>query len=178
MSEANKRSATKQSNKAADHPSNIYEAARLKAARRNPMLSTKKSAARALGIRSQNFSQIEQSDPQKKQCAPSPDIVLLMSQKYNAPELKNYYCTHQCPLRMEHKKELSYDDLDKISVGLLSSVLSLQTQGGLLSSILKDSKISREECVALERIIGLLNELSQSAEALDLWLKMNRVNLE
>mgnify|MGYP000624031513 CR=1 FL=1 len=32
---------------------------------------------------------------------PAPEDVIRMSQVYNAPELCNYYCSHECPIGMK-----------------------------------------------------------------------------
>lgn len=38
---------------------------------------------------------------------PHPDEILIMSDKYKAPELCNYYCSNQCPIGQQYVPEVN-----------------------------------------------------------------------
>ena len=58
--------------------------------------------------------------------AAHPDEVLLMSQKYQAPHLCNYYCANECAIGREYVPELKIKDLSQIVLEMLSSLNSVK----------------------------------------------------
>ena len=63
----------------------------------------------------------EKSDPQ-------PDEVEIMANKYNHPDLRNYYCAKQCPLGQNHVSEIKIKDLAVIVLETLSSLNTMNTK--------------------------------------------------
>lgn len=53
---------------------------------------------------------------------PAPEDVIRMSQVYNAPELCNYYCSHECPIGMKYVPSIEMTELPAI---ILETVASL-----------------------------------------------------
>ena len=151
---------------------NAYKAARLKAAKSNPIFKCGYSAAAELNIPRERFLQIEQSDPRKKQCDPTPYDVKRMAEAYNAPELCSYYCSQRCPLGGS-QKPLSCNSLGEVATCLLISLKSLESETKSLYSILSDCKISEEETVAFQRIAKTLADISNNADSMLLWAKKN-----
>lgn len=149
---------------------NIYKNARLAAAKTEPDLSTVEKAHPHLYISREKLMMIEQTNPKKRQASPSPDEVVLMSKVYKAPELCNYYCTHQCPIGKENKP-LIHDNLGEIASGLMSALYFLDSFSEKIHEILADSKISDEERQSFEKSLEILNNISYSTDCLDLWAR-------
>ena len=72
---------------------NIFTQARYNAAKFNDRLNSREGASEELGIDRSRLARIELGSKN-----PFPDEVLMMSDIYNAPELKSYYCKNMCPL--------------------------------------------------------------------------------
>lgn len=98
-----------------------------------------------------------------------PEEVLIMSKKYKAPELCNYYCAHECPIGNEYVPEVKIKDLSQIVLEMLASLNSMQKKQERLIEITADGQISGDE---IDDFIAIQNELehvSMTVEALQLW---------
>ena len=146
---------------------NIYRAARKKAAQDNPLLNSLETAQDVLCVDRLRLLKIENG-----QKTPDPDDIAAMSKVYNAPELRNYYCTKECPLGC-NDQPLIYDDLDKISVRLLSALHFLENANDRIYAILEDGQVSENERAEFAGILETLSKISYSAGSLELWAKKN-----
>lgn len=146
---------------------NIYRAARKKAANDNPLLNSLDTAQDVLCIDRLRLLKIENG-----QKTPDPDDVSAMAKAYNAPELRNYYCSKECALGCDTKPFI-YDDLDKISVRLLSALHFLENANDRIYAILEDGVISENERAEFNNILETLSKISYSAGSLELWAKKN-----
>ena len=146
---------------------NIYRLARKKAAEENPLLKSLDSAQNLLCVDRQRLLKIENG-----QKAPEPADVAAMAELYNAPELRNYYCAKECPLGCDSKPFI-YDDLDKISVRLMSALHFLENANDRIYAILEDGEISENERAEFKNILQTLEKISYSAGSLELWAKKN-----
>ena len=92
---------------------------------------------------------IERIESEKAE--PYPDEVLLMSKKYKAPSLCNYYCSNQCPIGQYYVPEIKLKDLSQIILEMLSSLNSMNKCKDRLIDITADGKIDEDElsCVIL-----------------------------
>lgn len=73
---------------------NVYCQARLQAAQYNEKLSTRAGAAEVLpGVTEECIKKYELGI-----CRPPNDVVALMADAYNAPELVSWYCANECSL--------------------------------------------------------------------------------
>ena len=151
--------------KAADNP---FCKARLAAARGNERLLSKEGAAELLGISVSTLSDYELG---LTKIIP-PDMVVKMSNLYNAPELENYYCTEMCPLGSDMPK-VDIEDLDRISIRALSTFRKIEKTKELLLDITEDGIISEDEKADLNQILENLEELEQIAQSLKMWVKKN-----
>lgn len=73
---------------------NIYRSCRKRAARYNDSVASMERAAEQLGISVSSLNQYELGITKQVPV----DMVVLMADVYNAPELKNHYCKHECPI--------------------------------------------------------------------------------
>lgn len=151
--------------KAADNP---FCKARLEAASYNDRLFSKESASELLGVSVSTLSDYELGVTK----VIPPDMVVKMSDLYNAPELENYYCTNMCPLGCNIPK-VSVEELDRISLKALSTFRKVEGTRELLLDITADGVISEDEREDMQKILGNLEELEQVAQSLKLWVKKN-----
>lgn len=150
--------------KAAD---NIYCRCRKEAAKYNDKLNSREGAAEFLGYSTSSLAGWELGTDR-----PSPEAVLLMSDLYHAPELRNYYCREACPLGGD-TPELSICELDRITVKAMASLRKISDVREELLSITEDGAITNDERPALEAIIRNLDELSAIAQSLKAWTEKN-----
>lgn len=151
--------------KAADNP---FCKARLEAAKYNGKLYSKEGAAELLGISVSSLSDYELG---LTKIIPS-DMVVKMADLYNAPELRNVYCTEMCPLGCEMPK-VSVEELDRITLKALSSLRKVSNIKEMLLDITEDGIISDDEKPDLKVILENLEELEQVSQSLKLWVKKN-----
>lgn len=146
---------------------NIYRLARKRAAEENHALKSLDTAQDVLCIDRLRLLKIENG-----QKTPEPEDVASMSRAYGAPELRNYYCSKECPLGCS-SEPLIYDDLDKISVRLMSALHFLENAEDKIYSILEDGKITENERDEFGNILDTLEKIAYSASSLQLWAKKN-----
>lgn len=106
---------------------------------------------------------------ENERCEPHPEEVLLMAEKYKAPELCNYYCSNQCPIGQVYVPEIKIQDLSQIVIKMLSSLNAVQDNQRKFIDIVADGKIADDE---LEKFIDIQEELekiSVTVQTLQLW---------
>lgn len=146
---------------------NIYRAARKRAAEKNPLLKNLETAQDVLCIDRLRLLKIENG-----QKAPEPEDIAAMARAYDAPELRSYYCAKECPLGCDDEP-LICDDLDKISVRLLSALHFMEKANDRLFEILEDGEVSEDQRKDFIRILDTLKKVSYSTDSLELWAKKN-----
>ncbi len=100
---------------------------------------------------------------------PHPDEVLLMSDKYKAPNLCNYYCANQCPIGQQYVPEVKIKDLSQIVLETLVSLNAVQKRKDRLMEITVDGHISGDELQDFVFIQEELEKISIAVETLQLW---------
>ena len=110
---------------------------------------------------------IERIESEKAE--PYPDEVLLMSKKYKAPSLCNYYCSNQCPIGQCYVPEIKLKDLSQIILEMLSSLNSMNKCKDRLIDITADGKIDEDELSDFMFIQEELERISITVETLQLW---------
>ena len=155
------------SNIAAKTASNIFYQARCKASTHNEQLSNREGAADLMSIDRGRIYRIESGVAD-----PYPEEVHLMADLYNAPELRNYYCTEICPLGCDMPK-VGAVDLDRITIRALSSFKKISQTEKILLDITEDGIISDDEKPAMQKVLENLGELEAIAQNLKVWVKKN-----
>ncbi len=155
------------SNVAAKTASNIFYQARCKASTHNEQLRSREGAADLMSIDRGRLYRIESGVAD-----PYPEEVHLMADLYNAPELRNYYCTEICPLGCDIPK-IGAVDLDRITVRALSSFKKIGQTEEILLDIAEDGIISDDERPAMQKVLENLGELEAIAQNLKVWVKKN-----
>ncbi len=105
---------------------------------------------------------------------PHPDEVLLMSDKYKAPNLCNHYCANQCPIGAQYVPEVKVKDLSQIVLETLASLNSVQKKRDRLIEITVDGKVSDDELADFVQIQTELEKISIAVETLQLWCERMR----
>ena len=155
------------SNLTANTRSNVFYKARCEAAKHNEQLSSREGAADIMSIDRGRLYRIESGIAN-----PYPEEIHLMADLYNAPELRNYFCTNTCPLGEDIPK-VEIADLDRITVRTLSAIRKLGETKDLLLDITEDGVIDESEKADMEKVLCNLEELEQIAQNMKLWIKKN-----
>lgn len=155
------------SNITAETSSNAFYRARCAASTHNEQLKSREGAAAIMSIDRGRLYRIE-----KGLINPYPEEVHLMADLYNAPELRNYYCTEICPLGCEITKA-SVEDLDRITVRVVSAFRRLDGTKELLLDITEDGIVADDEKQDMRRVLESLEELEGIAQSLKIWVRKN-----
>lgn len=139
--------------------SNVYYKTRKKLG-----LSREKASILLESISPERIERIE-----NEKYLPYPEEVLIMSQKYNEPELCNYYCSRECPIGRKYVPEVKVGDLSQIVLEILDSVNSAKNMQEKLIEIAADGEIDNPEIDDFIKIQKNLERISVTVEALQLW---------
>lgn len=155
------------SNVTAKTASNIFYQTRCEAAKHNEQLGSREGAADIMSIDRGRLYRIESGIAN-----PYPEEVHLMSDLYNVPELRNYYCRNCCPLG-EDVPEVTTVELDRIVVRTLSAFRKLGETRETLLNITEDGIITDDEKPEMEKVLKNLEELENVTQNLKVWVKKN-----
>lgn len=99
-----------------------------------------------------------------------PADVVAMAKRYNEPELRNYYCCHECPIGQIDAPEVTYkNNVHEILVNMAVSLRNVNHNKIRLMEILEDGKVSADEVEDFDMISEELEHISMTIEALQLW---------
>jgi transcriptional regulator with XRE-family HTH domain len=114
-----------------------------------------------------------------------PEDVVDLAAAYKRPELCNYYCTHECRIGQEMVPEVTSSSLAEITLGILSSLNTLEKQKNRLVEITADGEITDDELPDFAMIQKELDRVDRILESLKLWVsgtiasgKLNREKLK
>ena len=155
------------SNITAKVATNVFYQARCEAATHNEQLSSREGAGDIMSIDRGRLYRIESGV-----AVPYPEEIHLMADLYNAPELRNYYCTEMCPLGRDIPK-VEVIDLDRITIRTLSAIRKLNATKELLLDIAADGVIDEYEKEDMTTVLQSLEELEQITQNMKLWIKKN-----
>lgn len=102
---------------------------------------------------------------------PHPDEILAMAECYHAPELCNYFCSHECPIGQERVPEVKMKNLSQIVLEVLSSLNTLDQQKNRLVEITVDGQITEDEKRDFKKIRDELREIAMSVESMQMWVE-------
>lgn len=145
---------------------NIYQISR------ENMGFTREKASDALNCISAD--RIEKIENEKS--LPHPDEILAMAECYKIPHLCNYYCSHECPIGQRYVPEVLLNDLSQIVLQMLASLNSLNKKKERLIEITANGEVSDDELHDFVIIQNELENISITAEALQLWFETTIAN--
>ena len=102
-----------------------------------------------------------------------PDEVILMAEKYQAPELCNYYCSNECEIGRQYVPQIKIKDLAQIVLEMLASLNSIEKRRERLIEITSDGVIQEDELRDFRAIQDELEKISITVETLQLWTEQN-----
>lgn len=145
---------------------NVWRDARLKAAMYNEELSSQEKVASRLGFGTDAIRRIE-TDTNKVMPV---DSAVLLADLYNAPELLNHYCLHECPIGA--RRSLSEDtiEIDRAAVKISKALRkeTIQRIKSQLQDIAVDGTVSESEFQVFDEIMDELRELSKIISELEI----------
>lgn len=107
---------------------------------------------------------------------PSPEEVMEMANKYCEPNIRNYYCAHQCPMGQCYVPEVRFADLSQTVLQMVSALNHLQAKKDILVDIAADGVISPNEIEDFIEIQDELEKISMTVDSLQLWVEKMLVN--
>lgn len=99
-----------------------------------------------------------------------PEDIVALSKAYNCPELRNYYCCHQCDIgKIDAPEVTDANNVHKTLVEMVVSLESVNAKKHRLMEILADGKVDDTEISDLNKILEELEKISMTIEAIQLW---------
>lgn len=145
---------------------NVWRDARIRASKFNEELSSQEKVAARLGFGVDAIRRIE-TDTNKVMPV---DSAVLLADLYNAPELLNYYCLHECPIGCRRSLSDCSLEIDRATVRI-TQILRKETVQWIkhgLQDIAKDGVISVDEFQAFDEIMDELKEVSKIISELEI----------
>jgi len=93
----------------------------------------------------------------------------MMAEKYQAPELCNYFCANECEIGRRYVPEVKIQDLSRIVLEMLASLNSVKKRQERLIEITADGVIEADEVEDFIKIQEELERISITVETLQLW---------
>lgn len=140
---------------------------RKEAAKYNDALSSRERAADLLGVSVSSLAEYENGITKVIPV----DKVVLMAELYNAPELKAWYCTSECPIGRGFPMPTGdISSVERTTMKLLKQLRQSDVQSvkESLVDITADGVISDDEKAELADILSYLDELIKAAGELRL----------
>lgn len=148
---------------------NPWRDARLRAAQWNEKLSSREGVEEELSISVDTVRRIETG---VNKVIPVEHAVLL-ADLYNAPELLNHYCLHECPIGCNRSLSDETIDIDRVTVKLLKGlkIERLDEIKGKLLDIAEDGEVVEDELPELLKIVAYLNDVSKTISEIEVIAK-------
>ncbi len=143
---------------------NIYFRCRKEAATHNQKLSSREGAAELLGI---SVSSLQKYELGVTKTVPV-DMVVLMADLYNAPELRSLYCKGECPIGRAMNIATEIKSVESVAIRLIKklSMREVEDIKEKLLDIADDGAIGKEKQEGLQDIMERLSSLQQSISEL------------
>ena len=139
---------------------NIYQTSR------EDMNYSREAAAEKMAFISSD--RIEKIENEKS--LPHPEEVLAMAECYKNPLLCNYFCSHECPIGIEHVPEFKVKELSQITLEMLATINKLFRQKERLIEITVDGELTNEELPDFLQIKDELEKMALAIDSLNLWI--------
>lgn len=138
---------------------NRYYEARIRAAKYNEKLLTRAGAAEYLpGVTEDSLKKYE-LDITK----PPNIVVALMSDAYNEPELRQWYCVNECPLGKDCR-EIPEMPAERALIRLQNSIYEMEKITKIISLLMEDGKLDESEQQMIPELRKSLLEFRRRAD--------------
>ncbi len=139
---------------------NRYCQARIYAGQYNQRLLSRAGAAEELGCISEDSLKKYELDLIR----PPSDVVALMADAYNQPELRSWYCANECPLGKDRVAEIEPLPLERTSIRIHNSAKQLGTAINTMFEVIADGVIDESEWGEIERVKEILTMVKTNIE--------------
>lgn len=143
----------------------VFYKARMAAKERNEMLSSREGASEIIGIDRTRLARIELGT-----LVPYPEEVVLMADAYNAPELLNFFCAHECPIGKRIAQQADFEELNRMTINILNAVHDVSSVSQTILPVVADGQVTDEEMPEMERILAMLKPVVKAAAELQIWI--------
>ncbi len=145
---------------------NVYYQARKEAALYNDKLNSREGAAELLGI---SVSSLADYELGMTKFVPV-DKVRLMADLYNAPQLMNGYCKHECPLGQHRILPIKVESIELATVKFINALnkIDLRDLQARLTAISSNGRIDDNEKTDFLDIVAQLEKVQEQIEVLKL----------
>lgn len=145
---------------------NIYLRCRKEAAKYNERLNSREGAAEFLGISVSSLANYELGITK----VVPPDMVIMMADLYNAPQLKAHYCAYECIMGQGSPIATEINSIELVTVKIMQSLsgAKLEKIKEQLIEIAADGIVSESEVPVLQEIVNYLNGTAQTIGELSL----------
>ena len=126
--------------------------------------SREKASEEMEGIQADRIERIESG-----KSTAHPDEVVIMAEKYKAPQLCNYFCANECEIGKQYVPEVKMKDLTQIVLEMLSSLNTAKKKQERLIEITADGQVEKDEVEDFIDIQDELEKMSLTVESLRLW---------
>ena len=133
--------------------------------RENLGLTREKAADLIPGFSPERIEKIENGRTQIQ-----PEDVMLLSEHYKMPSLRNYYCTNECPIGQLRMLPTESKELAQIAVETLNAVNRLNRNRDRLLEIVEDGQVQDDEYDDFVEIKATLDRIALSVSSLQLWV--------
>lgn len=107
-----------------------------------------------------------------------PEDVVALSKVYNKPELRNYYCCHECEIGKIDTPAVDFNgSIHEILVSIAVSLENANQNKVRLMEVLEDSVLSEDEQRDFDKIYNELERVSAEVEALQLWCEKMKLHI-
>ena len=143
----------------------IYFQCRVLASKNNENFKSRESAAEYFGVSVSSMANYERGIT-----VPPMDLVMMMADEYNAPQLKNLYCLKQCPIGKGQPISAEVKTLEAVTVGIVAKLDNegIEDMRRELLEIAEDGKISSDEEEEFKEVSLALDKLAVSISELRL----------
>ena len=150
---------------AATSSGNVWREARLRAAKWNDELNSQDGVADLIGCGRDAIRRIENG---LNKVMPV-DTAILLADLYRAPELKNYYCIHECPIGRNHPLSEDAIEIERATVRLTQILRkeTVQEFKHTLQDIAMDGVISDDELDDFCEIVDGLKDVARVISELE-----------
>lgn len=148
---------------------NVYFECRKRAAIHNERLNSRAGAAEILGISESTLAHYELGITKNIPV----DVVVMMAEVYNAPELKCIYCKSECPIGKELPIATEAGNIEGITVRMLSGLEDekIDKIQKTLLRIAEDGKVEAAEREELKEMVQSLDGVYKAITELRMMAK-------
>ena len=145
---------------------NIYLRCRKEAAKYNEKLKSREGTSEMLGISVSSLANYELGITK----VIPPDVVIMMADLYNAPQLKAHYCAYECPMGKGAPIATEINSIELVTVKIMKALSPAKVENvrEKLVDIAADGIISEDEKPILAELVSFLDSVSKTVGELRL----------